>query len=295
MNGMKLATPIPRGTFSTTGMMGLGELQLSPIWVNSTHALQAARILMHGYKVRALAVMDGNRLQGILTQDIVNCHPDTALCGDVLRRDYRTFAVDMPVLHAARIFVEDELDFAAVFEGERFAGLLSANTLLRELRRSWDPLTGLGWSDRIREWAAEHLENGDEISLLFVDLDNFGIYNKTYGHTIGDRVLKKVSAILRTAINPETDLLVRYGGDEFMIGTLAPRAQAELMARNIKEHSGRAFMDEPYRPVTFTVGVSGGRRTIQRAEVHVASMVEELILVASKDCLAQKNRKDSAD
>ncbi len=55
-----------------------------------------------------------------------------------------------------------------------------------------------------------------EVSLLVMDLDNFKEINDTYGHHIGDRALREVAAVLRTAIRPY-DICIRYAGDEFIV------------------------------------------------------------------------------
>jgi len=53
-------------------------------------------------------------------------------------------------------------------------------------------------------------------SLMIVDLDNFKDINDTYGHLIGDEVLRKVSFFIKKTVR-ETDSVARYGGDEFVI------------------------------------------------------------------------------
>jgi len=55
-----------------------------------------------------------------------------------------------------------------------------------------------------------------EVSLIFVDLDNFKTVNDTIGHTPGDRVLQKAASLLRASLR-EDDVLGRYGGDEFVV------------------------------------------------------------------------------
>jgi diguanylate cyclase (GGDEF)-like protein len=55
-----------------------------------------------------------------------------------------------------------------------------------------------------------------EVSLLVMDLDNFKEINDTYGHHVGDRALREVAGVLRTAIRPY-DICVRYAGDEFIV------------------------------------------------------------------------------
>jgi diguanylate cyclase (GGDEF)-like protein len=64
----------------------------------------------------------------------------------------------------------------------------------------------------------EHREGAEllkEISLIFIDLDNFKQVNDTRGHTAGDEVLKKVVELLNGVLR-ESDMLARYGGDEFV-------------------------------------------------------------------------------
>ncbi len=100
-----------------------------------------------------------------------------------------------------------------------------------------DPLTGLPntrfmFVHLTHELArAQRLKS--EVSLLVTDLDNFKEINDTYGHHIGDRALREVAGVLRTAIRPY-DICVRYAGDEFIVvlsgcgGEEAERKRLEL-------------------------------------------------------------------
>ena len=100
-----------------------------------------------------------------------------------------------------------------------------------------DPLTGLPntrfmFMHLTRELArADRLKS--EVSLLVMDLDNFKDINDTYGHHVGDRALREVAGVLRTAIRPY-DICVRYAGDEFIVvlsgcgGEEAERKRLEL-------------------------------------------------------------------
>lgn len=54
------------------------------------------------------------------------------------------------------------------------------------------------------------------LSLLMIDIDYFKNYNDRYGHVLGDDCLKKVANALQISINRATDILVRYGGEEFI-------------------------------------------------------------------------------
>ena len=83
-----------------------------------------------------------------------------------------------------------------------------------------DPLTGLSnrllLNDRL-EHAINHAARfGKCISLIFCDLDNFKPINDTYGHNVGDEILKRVADYLTKTLRKE-DTICRFGGDEFVI------------------------------------------------------------------------------
>ena len=83
-----------------------------------------------------------------------------------------------------------------------------------------DPLTGLAnrrvWEEQLPVEIARAQRSGDPLSLLVIDLDAFKTINDTQGHQAGDRILKEVAAAWRGVVRP-TDLIARFGGDEFVV------------------------------------------------------------------------------
>lgn len=77
-----------------------------------------------------------------------------------------------------------------------------------------DPLTKLKLRDSLDRVTFSYKEK-NKVFILFIDLDDFKAINDSHGHDIGDKVLKKVAEVLSGAVR-DTDLLIRYGGDEFV-------------------------------------------------------------------------------
>ena len=96
--------------------------------------------------------------------------------------------------------------------------LLESNKRLEVLTKQ-DDLTGLfnrRYFTRVFDEMAESLKEYESIVLFFMDLDNFKVINDTFGHMLGDQVLKEISNRLKLWNNQDM-LLFRMGGDEFIV------------------------------------------------------------------------------
>ncbi|MBT8446695.1 MAG: sensor domain-containing diguanylate cyclase [Gammaproteobacteria bacterium] len=102
-----------------------------------------------------------------------------------------------------------------------------------ELKRiaTTDSLTGLvnrgELAKRHKEMIGIAKRKQDSIGLFLVDLDNFKQVNDTFGHHVGDGVLRDVSDILMSEVR-ETDIAARLGGDEFVVVLYAPESKQVL-------------------------------------------------------------------
>ena len=109
---------------------------------------------------------------------------------------------------------------------ERTRELEAANAALRaketqlEYMARHDPLTGLPnralLDDRLEQALARAKRSGRSIAVMLADLDRFKAINDTYGHPVGDLMLKAITARLTNCLR-SADTLARVGGDEFVI------------------------------------------------------------------------------
>ena len=110
-----------------------------------------------------------------------------------------------------------------------------------------------------REWKL-HARSGFQMSVLMIDIDWFKSYNDSYGHLAGDECLRRVAVALENTVRRPTDLVTRYGGEEFCV--LLPMTKKEgaicivkRMMRAISDldipHSG-----SPLGSVTVSMGIA---------------------------------------
>ncbi|MBS2029815.1 MAG: diguanylate cyclase [Deltaproteobacteria bacterium] len=126
-----------------------------------------------------------------------------------------------------------------------------------------DPLTGLYNPRHLRKRLDEEfrrtLRYGQPLALLIIDLDRFKRINDTFGHPVGDAVLRHVSGVLQNALRT-TDLLARQGGEEFAaVLPQTARAGADLVARRLGaalEQSPYLLRGHPPLSITASIGVS---------------------------------------
>lgn len=126
-----------------------------------------------------------------------------------------------------------------------------------------DPLTGLYTRLYMNEWIQTALrvhmrDAGAGFALVIFDLDNFKSINDTYGHMVGDAVLREIGRIISSSVRAE-DLAVRYGGEELAVFVrfsepeevlaLAERIRAKLEESGVQTSAGHV-------PVTASAGVA---------------------------------------
>ncbi|MEW6685113.1 MAG: GAF domain-containing protein [Candidatus Edwardsbacteria bacterium] len=99
-----------------------------------------------------------------------------------------------------------------------------------------------------------------QLSLIMIDIDHFKDYNDTYGHLMGDFILKELGKILKSNAR-DVDFVARYGGEEFMI--LLPETTkngaytlAEKIRKRVKEHKFSYENIQSFSQITISLGVA---------------------------------------
>jgi diguanylate cyclase (GGDEF)-like protein len=128
-----------------------------------------------------------------------------------------------------------------------------------------DPLTGLPnrlhFVDRLGRELAKAETRRERVAVLFLDLDRFKVVNDSLGHSAGDRLLVAVADRLSSVMGP-TDIVARFGGDEFTIlcHNVTSEETVELIAERIAEAISRpvALMEgEVFVTASIGIALSG--------------------------------------
>jgi len=128
-------------------------------------------------------------------------------------------------------------------------------------RQAWqDALTGLGNRHLLQARAGELIgaarQQQQPLSLVFLDLDHFKLFNDNFGHLLGDKLLQKVSRRLAAALDT-APLLVRFGGDEFvaLLHESAEEAKTRLEELATSFNGEALLIDQVRAQLSFSCGV----------------------------------------
>lgn len=153
-----------------------------------------------------------------------------------------------------------------------------------------DDLTGL-YNYRYLQIAlkneiSRHLRFGQEFSVLFIDLDNFKSVNDRFGHYEGSSILEDLATVLASSVR-EIDIVVRYGGDEFvvlLIGTDSIQA-LEIADRIRRKIASTPFsLQQTAKKISLTVSIGIANYP------HQSHSSEELLRLADKMMYQSKHQ-----
>ena len=258
-----------RHTASEAGaMLVVREDELVPL---ASLGIRAPESLSANDHVRRVIRLGQIERLHVGAQDLV---VDSVLVGVAAREilvvpvSFKSVPLGVIVLATTGTFERDDIELLDHLRTD--LGLAVNNALAHDrLERlaAIDPLTdaynrrfGLG---RLREEFSRAVRAEGPLGILMLDIDHFKAVNDTYGHLVGDRVLRAVAGACRHVIR-EGDVLVRYGGEEFLV--LLPGAGRDDVAQ-AAERIRRAVSETTVEDGTsrITVTVSVGATTYQDA------------------------------
>ena len=200
--------------------------------------------------------------------------------------------------------------FIAVISGSIIALVLLVSVFIRErnlkIKMSHlamtDDLTGCPNRRNAMYQAKGMLTNqvGKKESMIIaiLDVDNFKAINDTYGHDVGDKALQNLSSVITTALR-DTDVIGRYGGEEFML--LMPRAGKKeitmIFSRvqtALKSHTCEYNGEKIALPITVSIGACVVSHVPEKLGEHERKLLlSDIIKIA--DDKAYEAKKDGKD
>ena len=206
--------------------------------------------------------------------------------------DYLTKPINFKVL-GARLWaaqrvvqLQEELEFDRQQLRKFAAELAASNQRLQQMALT-DVLTELpnrryANEQLDRQWALAE-RSGRPLSCMMVDIDRFKQINDTYGHKVGDDVLKQVANVLRLTARKQ-DMVCRLGGEEFLV--ICPDSQPDQVfqyAERLRQNVAASNINSPAGPdfhLTVSIGLANKKPELLN--------VEMLLQVADKRLYAAK-------
>jgi diguanylate cyclase (GGDEF)-like protein len=145
-----------------------------------------------------------------------------------------------------------------------------------------DPLTSLwnrAYVDRqLEALFGEATGSASPLAVAFCDIDHFKVINDTYGHTLGDQVIRLVARRLTGGLRDDTDVVGRYGGEEFVV--LLPKTpahHARTVCERLRESVGSG-----------TVATDSGQ--IVRCTISIGVALSDATVTTARDLLKAADR-----
>ena len=164
--------------------------------------------------------------------------------------DYENYSVEVGKYFSVVVFSPRQDRFATVFMD------------ITERKTAEEKIIHIGFHDQLTdlynrhyfEACEEELKDIPVLSVIMTDVNGLKLVNDTYGHEAGDELLKNYAELLRKSFK-RSDLIFRWGGDEFIIILKNTReAKSWELCNRLKKHCGETFVKDI--PLSISIGIS---------------------------------------
>ncbi|MBO8158630.1 GGDEF domain-containing protein [Thermosyntropha sp.] len=232
-------------------------------------------------------VTEDNSILGVLSaKELLKSHPNR-IAADALKSEYEIVPSALTVWEAyEKLEQKPETYLIVVDNGNNITGIADYSIIRFAISKYIDPLTGLFKSDFLYYQGIQSLKNHEEISVLFLDINEFGLINKKYGHINGNIILSEISSLLKQNTPPFSSWC-RFGGDEFaMIASMQLEESMELAQKIVESISEHRFSIGV--PISVSIGIASGRRNKNQQLNNYIKIINNLINKASLESTKAK-------
>jgi diguanylate cyclase (GGDEF) domain len=201
--------------------------------VDILNGVRRVQNVFYEKNMECFAAYENERLVGVITKkELIGVHPNRIIA-DVMSDKYVCVDCCTHIWSIKEMFdLNKNIDVIFVQDENEIIGFVTRTTLNIELGKHIDLLTGLYKSDYIFYNTYNLIRSGQNTTVVFIDLNNFGYIDKKYGHINGDIILKNVAEVLKENINQDS-YLCRYAGDEFAILTPYCTEDSRILAEKL--------------------------------------------------------------
>ncbi len=256
---------------------GVNADQYLEEWLPGEEGL-ATWVVAHGEPQLVVDELADGRVLGAVEGSLI--------CVPLRGRDGAVGVLTLERLGPEDRFTEEEYDLVKLFAAQVSIALQNAEThRVIAVRARTDALTGLLNHGTFQDRLARTVDDGASFSLVMIDLDDFKAVNDALGHQAGDRLLHEIATAIVTA-GRDSDLVFRYGGDEFALilpGTdRAGAMQVAERVRSLVEAVGAPAT--PWHEEGIEVSASVGLATFP----DDGPTSESILLAADRACFVAK-------
>ena len=188
--------------------------------------------------------------------------------------------IKKPFKHGiVRARINTQIHFIKQMQTIEQLGMLDGLTGISN-RRAFDIQLQTEWNRAIKE--------ATELSMIMLDIDNFKIYNDTYGHPQGDIILQSIAKILKSETKDSPNMVFRYGGEEFAVilptdGLAGSVHVAERIRLRVEETEVLSIFSDTLTSVTVSLGVASMKPSITDSVYYIIERADQKLYQAKHD------------